>query len=602
MRGSKNRSTKDGRHRKLLEDHIQGVARQRATNPQRRSCYVMCTLMGAARVVRLVDGSPELRWQVPCRTCQGAVSVSAGDENQEQTRPGAGRPGDKKRGRVRDRPAGETGDADMVDGGRRRGADQSSRSRSPVQYAWTTAYANTPCPECRNPLAACVSDTDEWVCDECGQDLAIRTVVLGCRDCNYDICRACTRLGEGKKHGPNAVSPQPPQTAARNAEPQNSAHNTDHGRGSGGNDETAHDAVPGGGSGDGPILGRGGSRPPPMADGVSSSLHKHQAWQRALQQRLRYQQLEQQRREQRRQAEAEQRQQRQASARDQDDARRRQADFEARRQDALRQEEQRRQQEERQEKFRQEKERERQAEHARMCRDAEERKRGEQQEEARRRRQREQQQEKPQEQERAQEQQSRRSSRSGRGRAYAHAQAGDQSRSGRTARPRGAERADAPPPPRPPRPTRTRGQTAPMSLDEHGLPTPPPRGASQEQVRELLERWAANRGLPEILNAANASLGHGQEAWIARNCKVHSTVRAAYRKAALGLHPDKWTQVAPARAEEKARAGELFKLISKAWMAFAGRNPDPGRRAKRATATAPVTTAEQTHADAMQMD
>ena len=147
MRGSKNRSTKDGRHRKLLEDHIQGVARQRATNPQRRSCYVMCTPMGAARVVRLVDGSPELRWQVPCRTCQGAVSVSAGDENQEQTRPGAGRPGDKKRGRVRDRPAGETGDADMEDGGRRRGADQSSRSRSPVQYAWTTAYADTPCPE-----------------------------------------------------------------------------------------------------------------------------------------------------------------------------------------------------------------------------------------------------------------------------------------------------------------------------------------------------------------------------------------------------------------------------------------------------------------------
>ena len=141
-----------------------------------------------------------------------------------------------------------------------------------------------------------------------------------------------------------------------------------------------------------------------------------------------------------------------------------------------------------------------------------------------------------------------------------------------------------------------------MSLDEHGLPTPLPRGASQEQVRELLERWAANRGLPEILNAANASLGHGQEAWIARNCKVHATVRAAYRKAALGFHPDKWTQVAPARAEEKARAGELFKLISKAWTAFAGRNPDPGRRAKRATATAPVPTAEQTHADAMELD
>ena len=71
---------------------------------------------------------------------------------------------------------------------------------------------------------------------------------------------------------------------------------------------------------------------------------------------------------------------------------------------------------------------------------------------------------------------------------------------------------------------------------------------------------------------------------------MHATVRAAYRKAALG------------RAEEKARAGELFKLISKAWSTFAGRNPDPGRRAKRATATAPVPTAEQTHADAMELD
>ena len=83
---------------------------------------------------------------------------------------------------------------------------------------------------------------------------------------------------------------------------------------------------------------------------------------------------------------------------------------------------------------------------------------------------------------------------------------------------------------------------------------------------------------------------------------MHATVRAAYRKAALGFHPDKWTQVAPARAEEKARAGELFKLISKAWTAFAERNPDPGRRAERATAAALVPTAEQSTADTMELD
>jgi len=48
-------------------------------------------------------------------------------------------------------------------------------------------------------------------------------------------------------------------------------------------------------------------------------------------------------------------------------------------------------------------------------------------------------------------------------------------------------------------------------------------------------------------------------------------------KLSIIVKPDKWTQVAPARAEEKARAGELFKLISKAWTAFAEGNPDPGR-------------------------
>ena len=79
-------------------------------------------------------------------------------------------------------------------------------------------------------------------------------------------------------------------------------------------------------------------------------------------------------------------------------------------------------------------------------------------------------------------------------------------------------------------------------------------------------------------------------------------VRAAYRKVALGLHPDKWTQVIPARAAERTRAGELFKLIGKAWAAFAERHPAPRDRTARAPAPAPAPTAEESHADAMALD
>jgi hypothetical protein len=61
--------------------------------------------------------------------------------------------------------------------------------------------------------------------------------------------------------------------------------------------------------------------------------------------------------------------------------------------------------------------------------------------------------------------------------------------------------------------------------------------------------------------------------------------------------------VAPARAEEKARAGELFKLISKSWTVFAERISTLTQVAEpNARPPAPVPTAEQSHANAMELE